>query len=294
MPRQPHRFLRTLLLALLLLPAMAHAQSPAAATASAPKAQSAASSPTPAPKAQSAASSPAPESSFTRQPIDSLLFERIRGRSYKDGCRVPLADLEYLQVLHYDTAGIVRRGELICNKAISTDLLEIFQALYEARYPIASLRLIDDYDADDERSMTANNSSCFNYRPIAGTTRLSAHSRGMAIDINPLYNPYVKRTTAGSASAASSPAASKSSPASGTASAANSPAAGSASPTSSSAAKSRLIVRPAAAAPYADRTRTFPCKIDRNDLCYRLFKAHGFIWGGSWKSCQDYQHFEKP
>ncbi len=53
--------------------------------------------------------------------------------------------------------------------------------------------LIDDYDADDETSMRANNSSSFCFRAVAGTTKLSAHSRGMAIDINTLYNPYYKK-----------------------------------------------------------------------------------------------------
>ena len=47
------------------------------------------------------------------------------------------------------------------------------------------------------------------------------------------------------------------------------------------------------AAAYADRSRSFPHKIDRNDLCYTLFREHGFAWGGAWKSAQDYQHFEK-
>lgn len=52
--------------------------------------------------------------------------------------------------------------------------------------------LIDEYNAEDNRSMEANNSSCFNFRLVPGTRKLSNHSKGLAIDINPLYNPYVK------------------------------------------------------------------------------------------------------
>lgn len=59
------------------------------------------------------------------------------------------------------------------------------------------MTLIDNYDADDERSMTANNTSAFCYRTVAGSTKLSTHSRGLAVDINPLYNPYVKSKTDG-------------------------------------------------------------------------------------------------
>ena len=52
--------------------------------------------------------------------------------------------------------------------------------------------LIDDYGADDERSMMANNSSAFNCRVVKGSRKLSPHARGIAIDLNPLYNPYDK------------------------------------------------------------------------------------------------------
>lgn len=86
--------------------------------------------------------------------------------------------------------GVTHEGEMICNKAIADDLLEIFQALYEAKYPIERMQLVDEYNAEDEASMSANNSSCFNYRTISGTNKVSMHGRGLAIDINPLYNPY--------------------------------------------------------------------------------------------------------
>jgi hypothetical protein len=64
--------------------------------------------------------------------------------------------------------------------------------LFEARYPIQRMVLPDVYDADDETQMRDNNSSCFCYRPISGTTKLSKHARGLAVDINTLYNPYYK------------------------------------------------------------------------------------------------------
>ena len=83
-------------------------------------------------------------------------------------------------------------GELVCNEAICGDLLDIFRVLYDTSYPIERMVLIDEYDAQDGPSMRANNSSAFNFRFVAGTGVLSSHSRGMAVDINPLYNPYVK------------------------------------------------------------------------------------------------------
>ena len=191
------------------------------------------------------------DGSFAVHDIDSTVFARMQGRSYPADCTVPLSDLRYLQVLHYDLQGTVCRGEMVCHKDIASDLLAIFRALYEARYPIGQMRLIDDYDADDEQSMTANNTSCFCYRRIAGSARLSRHSMGMAVDINPLYNPWVHTVNG------------------------------------------HTVVSPAAAAPYADRSGSFPCKLTADDLCTRLFLEHGFRWGGRWKSSKDYQHFEK-
>lgn len=189
---------------------------------------------------------------FRAYPIDSALFARIDGRSYKKGCRIPLSELRYLKVLHIGFDGAAHIGEMICNQAIADDLLAIFRTLFEARYPIERMLLIDEYDADDRRSMEANNSSAFNYREIRNTGKLSNHSFGYAVDINPLFNPCVI------------------------------------------VRDGRTIVDPAAGSAYADRTRDFPGKIDHDDLCYREFRKHGFIWGGDWKSLKDYQHFEKP
>ena len=90
-------------------------------------------------------------------------------------------ELDTLKVQHIDFQGQPQQGIIICNKKISNDLREIFAELYKAKYPI------------DERSMQANNTSCYCYRPIEGSKKLSNHALGMAIDINPLYNPCVKR-----------------------------------------------------------------------------------------------------
>jgi len=129
--------------------------------------------------------------------LDESIKARIRGKSYKSDCTVPFDELRYLRVLHYNFRGEIRSGEMICNRAVANDLLEIFRTLFEARYPIERMVLIDDYGADDERSMQANNSSAFNFRRIAGTNKRSCHSLGLAVDINPLYNPCVKRRTDG-------------------------------------------------------------------------------------------------
>lgn len=125
-------------------------------------------------------------------PISDTLYERIYKKSYKQDCTVPLTDLSYLTVSYYGFDHVVHTGELIVNKDIAEKTISIFRELFEAEYPIEKICLVDDYDADDNASMSANNTSCFNYRTIDGTSKLSNHSKGRAIDINPLYNPYVR------------------------------------------------------------------------------------------------------
>lgn len=133
---------------------------------------------------------------FVAVPIPDSVFSRMKNVSFpveaSAQAGLQRSDLRYLRILHFDFEGQEREGELVCHQSIAADLIDIFRALYEAHYPIASVRLIDDFGADDERSMRANNTSCFCFRPIAGSTRLSKHAQGLAIDLNPLQNPCVR------------------------------------------------------------------------------------------------------
>lgn len=129
--------------------------------------------------------------SFYYEPLSEEIINRITGISYVENDNISLDELRYMHVLHYDFDGQVTEGELICNEAIAQDLLEIFYELYLAEYKIEKIRLIDEYNGDDTASMEDNNTSCFNYRVVDGTTKLSKHAYGLALDINPFYNPYV-------------------------------------------------------------------------------------------------------
>ena len=124
--------------------------------------------------------------------IPDDIFAKMQGKSYKEDCTVPREDLRYVHVRHMGFDGEAKDGELVVNKAIADDVLAIFEELYKADYPIEKVRLVDEYDADDEASMSDNNSSAFNFRFISHTTRISKHGLGMAVDINTRYNPYVK------------------------------------------------------------------------------------------------------
>ena len=130
---------------------------------------------------------------FSIENITEDIKDRINGKSYGKDCTVPYEDLRYVKVIYWGFDNMPHEGELIVNKAIAEDIADIFKELYEHKYPIEKMVLVDEYNADDNASMAANNSSAFNFRIIDnGSGRLSNHSYGLAIDINPLYNPYVR------------------------------------------------------------------------------------------------------
>ncbi|MEG1992105.1 MAG: M15 family metallopeptidase [Acetivibrio sp.] len=133
------------------------------------------------------------ENSFTSNKIDKKIRERILGKSYQENTAISLNQLRYIKVLYCDFNGEIKEGELIVHESIAEDVIEIFRELYKKKYPIEKMVLIDEYDGDDNASMADNNTSCFNYRKISNSQNLSKHSLGLAIDINPLYNPCVKK-----------------------------------------------------------------------------------------------------
>ena len=191
------------------------------------------------------------EQFFKVSSLPEQVMARMNACSYKGKTGACWDDLSYLKVLHCDLDGNAIIGEMVCNTAIASDLLEIFKTLYQSGYPIEKMRLIDLYGGDDEASMRDNNTSCFNQRDITAGGKVSKHSYGMAVDINPKYNPYYK------------------------------------------VRNGMTHIQPKGSEYYINRSEVFPYKIEKGDLCYRLFRQHGFRWGGDWLSGKDYQHFEK-
>lgn len=133
------------------------------------------------------------DSCFVALPIDDKVFNRMRGKSWKTNCTLGRGDLRYVRLLHRNADGNNQMGEMVVHKSVAADVVYIFRKLYEADYRIELMTLIDEFDADDETSMSVNNTSCFNFRFVTGShSQVSYHGKGRAIDLNPLYNPYVK------------------------------------------------------------------------------------------------------
>jgi hypothetical protein len=129
--------------------------------------------------------------SFYYVEISDEVFARMDGKSFKADCTTKRSSLRYVRVLHIGFDGMTHIGELVVNKKIAENMIDIFSELYSAGYKIEKMHLVDDYGADDNLSMADNNTSSFNFRWVNGSSTLSRHALGMAIDINPLYNPWI-------------------------------------------------------------------------------------------------------
>jgi hypothetical protein len=115
--------------------------------------------------------------------------------SYRPGCPVTPARLRLVRASHWGFDGKARVGAVVVRSVVARDIVAVFRRLYAARFPIRRLRPIDAYKADDAASLAADNTSGFNCRfAIApGPKRWSSHAYGLAIDVNPVENPYLDR-----------------------------------------------------------------------------------------------------
>ncbi len=193
--------------------------------------------------------------------IPKSVRKKMKGISMPEGARIGYDDLAYLTIPHYDFSGNVVVGHMVVDKDVKYDVFHIFKDLYDIKYPIERMELIDKYndmqteefDSLDRSSMGRNNTSCFCYRVVSGSTKLSNHARGRAIDLNPLINPWVQGSS----------------------------------------------FSPRNAGPYVDRSKVFEddvinrATVHANDEVVQIFEKYGWSWGGYWQSQQDYQHFEK-
>lgn len=188
--------------------------------------------------------------------IPEDIREMMRGGSLPQGSSVEFEDLAYLTIPHYDFNYNITEGHLVVNAQLADEVLDIFAELFDIKYPIERMQLVDHYGADDYQSIENNNTSAFNYRESTdGSGRLSKHALGCAIDINPQINPYVNSSGVGSHDNASEYWSRN------------------VSSWSSDISKAAYIGTDAE--------------------IYRIFSKYGWEWGGAWSSYRDYQHFQK-
>lgn len=177
---------------------------------------------------------------------------------WDETCPIPLKRLRIVKAKYWDFKGRSHaNGEIMTLDAAAPYVMKIFDDLYEKKFPISKMVLMDVYRGDDNLSMDDNNTSCFNHRPIEGSKKLSLHAYGLAIDINPIQNPYITFPYKDPAIA---------------------------------------IYNPHAGRQYANRLQNRPDKPFRYGMVEQIkdvFSHYGFpIWGGNWDSPIDYHHFQ--
>lgn len=132
---------------------------------------------------------------FSYSSIPDNIKNKMIGKSMPSDEPISFDSLSYLKLTYYGFDEKTHQGEMIVNSELAPEVVDIFKELYEKKYPIEKIKLIDDYNAVDEKSMSDNNTSAFCYRTVAGTNTVSNHGKGRAIDINPLQNPHVSGDT---------------------------------------------------------------------------------------------------
>ncbi|MFT5569780.1 MAG: hypothetical protein ACI9RP_001830, partial [Cyclobacteriaceae bacterium] len=194
---------------------------------------------------------------FSIDPIsDQLSAEMYDLGTIADDAPLPANRLSVVNIIYVDFEGQDQTGKIVVMDVLASSTLALFKELYDLRFPLAKVKLITAYKGSDDLSMADNNTSAHNFRKVAGTTRLSLHAYGTAIDINPVQNPYIL--------------------------------------IDQEAAKATFL--PPNSTKYANRLVERlgkPRQIGFAEEVVDVFARHGFYWwGGYWDEPIDYQHFQ--
>ena len=120
----------------------------------------------------------------------------MQNTTWDSFCPVSIDDLAYVTASYWGFDNKVHTGHLIIDQKLAIEVVEIFEELFVNKFPIQQMRLMSEFNGSDDLSMSANNTSCFNCRYCTSSNKiLSKHAYGRAIDINPVYNPFVKKNT---------------------------------------------------------------------------------------------------
>ena len=189
--------------------------------------------------------------------LDQPACDRLKAsRVLRDQAPVGCDRLAVVRFPYIDFSGARHDdGEMMVLDAVAPEVSQLFHALYRRRFPLARVRLIDHYGGDDDASMRDNNTSAFNQRAVTGGGPPSLHAYGLAIDINPVQNPFLQPGDGGTVRV---------------------------SPPAGTSYLNRRAGRPGK-----------PPRPGMAEDVTGLFAAAGFtVWGGDWDTPLDYQHFQ--
>lgn len=128
--------------------------------------------------------------------IPEPLERQMRGETWRSGCPVPLSRLRLLTLSYWGVDERPHTGPLVLNAAVAEDVVWVFEQLFEAGFPVQTMRLTKRFrPRREEHDTKSNPTASFNCRPVltpfGPTDNWSMHAYGLAIDINPMQNPFV-------------------------------------------------------------------------------------------------------
>lgn len=171
-------------------------------------------------------------------------IQAMTGVTWREGCPVGPSDLRLVGVVHWTGGGRVAWGQVVVAASAVAPVIDAMKSAYEEGFVIERMQPMVNYNGDDRASMADNNTSAFNCRESTGGGGWSAHALGVALDVNPVQNPYVR---------------------------------------------GELVLPPAGVA-HLDRTHLEPGMLHASSALVKVLGAHGWGWGGKWRSLKDYQH----
>lgn len=124
-------------------------------------------------------------------PITGALRQRM-GATWRPGCPVPLTTLRYVTVVFRGFDGRPHTGELVVASRAAGSVVRAFRSLFAQGFPIEQMRLPTTADLTAPPTGDGNNTAAFVCRRARGQSRFSAHAYGLAIDVNPFQNPFVR------------------------------------------------------------------------------------------------------
>lgn len=184
------------------------------------------------------------------QPVPKEVLARS---SWDEECPVSAGDLRWVRLAFWGFDDRRHTGELLVHADAADQMVQVFGRLYAARFPIEEMRITRADEIDAEPTGDGNNTGAFTCRPVHGTTTWAQHAYGLAVDVNPFQNPYIK-------------------------------------PPDAKGAPGDMLI-PELAAAYLDRSRPVPGMIGPGDAVVEAFASVGWQWGGSWQKAKDFMHF---
>ena len=135
---------------------------------------------------------PPPADGAFHATVSAVPPDVVARSTWGPGCPVRLADLRYVTVSFVGFDGGVHTGELLVNKAAAPVMVRVFRKLFAARFPIERMVVTTTLERDMPPTGDGNTTGSFNCRSAAGTAHWSQHAYGLAVDVNPFMNPYLK------------------------------------------------------------------------------------------------------